>query len=117
MRADQVEIDDDALRDIIGLYTREAGVRNLEREIGKVLRHAAVRIAEGEAGPIRIDAGDLANILGAPVFESEVAMRTVRAGRRYGPCLDAGRRRHPVHRGDAHAPAAAGSSSPVSSAR
>ncbi|MDP1639406.1 MAG: endopeptidase La, partial [Hyphomicrobium sp.] len=40
VRADQVEIDDDALRDIIGLYTREAGVRNLEREIGKVLRHA-----------------------------------------------------------------------------
>jgi ATP-dependent Lon protease len=76
VRADQVEIDNDALRDIIGLYTREAGVRNLEREIGKVLRHAAVRIAEGEAGPIRVTAADLANILGAPVFESEVAMRT-----------------------------------------
>jgi ATP-dependent Lon protease len=76
VRADQVEIDDDALRDIIGLYTREAGVRNLEREIGKVLRHAAVRIAEGEAGPIRVTPADLANILGAPVFESEVAMRT-----------------------------------------
>jgi ATP-dependent Lon protease len=76
VRADQVAIDDDALRDIIGLYTREAGVRNLEREIGKVLRHAAVRIAEGEAGPIRITAADLAAILGAPVFESEVAMRT-----------------------------------------
>jgi ATP-dependent Lon protease len=76
VRADQVEIDDDALRDIIGLYTREAGVRNLEREIGKVLRHAAVRIAEGETGPIRVTSADLANILGAPVFESEVAMRT-----------------------------------------
>jgi ATP-dependent Lon protease len=74
--ANQVEIDDDALREIIGLYTREAGVRNLEREIGKVLRHAAVRIAEGEVGPIRITAADLAAILGAPVFESEVAMRT-----------------------------------------
>jgi ATP-dependent Lon protease len=76
LRADQVAIDDDALREIIGLYTREAGVRSLEREIGKVLRHVAVRIAEGEKGPVRITSADLATILGAPVFESEVAMRT-----------------------------------------
>jgi ATP-dependent Lon protease len=71
-----VELDDEALRQIIGFYTREAGVRGLEREIGKVLRHAAVRIAEGEAGPIRIGAGELAVVLGGPTFESEVAMRT-----------------------------------------
>ncbi len=51
----QVDIADEALREIIQHYTREAGVRNLEREIGKVLRHAAVRIAEGQSGPIRID--------------------------------------------------------------
>jgi ATP-dependent Lon protease len=51
-------------------------VRNLEREIGKALRHAAVRIAEGNAGPIKIDRDDIAGILGAPQFESEVAMRT-----------------------------------------
>jgi ATP-dependent Lon protease len=76
LRAEQVEIDDEALREIIGLYTREAGVRNLEREIGKVLRNAAVRIAEGEAGPIRVVTEDLTSILGGPVFESEVAMRT-----------------------------------------
>jgi ATP-dependent Lon protease len=72
----RAEITDEALREIIQRYTREAGVRNLEREIGKALRHAAVRIAEGESGPIRIDAGELPAILGAPVFESEVAMRT-----------------------------------------
>jgi ATP-dependent Lon protease len=72
----QVEIDDEALRSIIAHYTREAGVRNLEREIGKALRHAAVRIAEGESGPIRVTAGDLTAILGAPLFENEVAMRT-----------------------------------------
>jgi len=72
----QVEITDEALREIIHYYTREAGVRNLEREIGKALRHAAVRIAEGATGQIRIDAGDLAEILGARQFESEVAMRT-----------------------------------------
>src|ERR1700724_656422 len=60
----QVEISDDAIRDIIGLYTREAGVRNLEREIGKALRHAAVRLAEGERGPLHIGQNDLAAILG-----------------------------------------------------
>src|SRR5271165_19137 len=72
----QVEISDEAIRDIIQRYTREAGVRSLEREIGKVLRHAAVRLAQGESGPIRIDASDLAAILGPPQFESELAMRT-----------------------------------------
>jgi len=72
----QVEVTEAALREIIHSYTREAGVRNLEREIGKALRHAAVRIAEGGSGPIRIDADDLAEILGPRQFESEVAMRT-----------------------------------------
>jgi ATP-dependent Lon protease len=72
----QVDISATALAEIIDYYTREAGVRNLEREIGKALRHAAVRIAEGAAGPIHIDRDDLAAILGPRQFESEVAMRT-----------------------------------------
>jgi len=76
LKADQVEIGDDVVRDIIQNYTREAGVRNLERLIGQVLRHAAVRIAEGQSGPIRIARDDLVPILGAPRFENEVAMRT-----------------------------------------
>jgi ATP-dependent Lon protease len=76
LKAGEVEITDAALGDIIVSYTREAGVRNLEREIGKALRHAAVRVAEGERGPIRIDRDDLVAILGAPPFESELAMRT-----------------------------------------
>ena len=75
LTAGQVELGDDVLADIIQRYTRESGVRNLEREIGKTLRHAAVRIAEGQAGPIRITRDDLAAILGAPRFEDEVAMR------------------------------------------
>jgi ATP-dependent Lon protease len=76
LQAEQAEISDEAIRDIIQLYTREAGVRNLEREIGTALRHAAVRIAEGESGPIRIGPDELPAILGAPRFENEVAMRT-----------------------------------------
>ena len=76
LKAGQVELGDDVLREIIQSYTREAGVRNLEREIGKVLRHAAVRIAEGQSGPIRISAADLTAILGPAQFENEAAMRT-----------------------------------------
>jgi ATP-dependent Lon protease len=76
LKAGQAEIDDEALREIIQNYTREAGVRSLERLIGQALRHAAVRIAEGQSGPIRITRSDLAAILGAPQFESETAMRT-----------------------------------------
>jgi ATP-dependent Lon protease len=76
LKPDQVAIDDESLRAIIQHYTREAGVRSLEREIGRAMRQAAMRIAEGESGPIAISVGDLAAILGAPPFEDEVAMRT-----------------------------------------
>jgi len=76
LKPGQVEIGDDVIRDIIQSYTREAGVRNLERQIGQALRNAAVRIAEGQSGPIRIGREDLVAILGAPRFENETAMRT-----------------------------------------
>lgn len=74
--AEQAGVTDAALRGVIANYTREAGVRSLEREIGKLLRHAAVRIAEGQANTVTVDEGNLAAILGAPPFENEVAMRT-----------------------------------------
>ncbi len=61
---------------IVDDYTREAGVRNLEREIGTVLRNVAVRIAEGSAQRVTIAPGDLATILGPRKFEAEVAMRS-----------------------------------------
>jgi ATP-dependent Lon protease len=80
LKPEQAEITDAALREIIQHYTREAGVRNLERELGKALRHAAVRIAEGQSGPIRIDVDSLATVLGPAQFESELAMRTSVAG-------------------------------------
>ena len=76
LKAGQVELAEDALREIVQNYTREAGVRGLERLIGQVLRNAAVRIAEGESGPVQIGRGELVAILGAPRFESETAMRT-----------------------------------------
>ena len=72
----QVEVSDEALRHLAREYTREAGVRNLERQVGSVLRHAAVAIASGETTHVAIGAADLTRILGAPRFESEVALRT-----------------------------------------
>jgi ATP-dependent Lon protease len=73
----QVELTDAALREIAAHHTREAGVRQLEREIGRVMRHAATRVAQGLAGdsPIRIDAIDLEPILGPPPYEHETALR------------------------------------------
>jgi ATP-dependent Lon protease len=76
LMSEQCEISDDALTAIIEGYTREAGVRNVEREIGKVLRNVAVRIAEGNAQQVKIGPEDLASLLGPPKFDSEVAMRT-----------------------------------------
>jgi ATP-dependent Lon protease len=73
---EQATLTDAALAGIVRGYTREAGCRNLEREIGAVLRSAAVRIAGGEAAAVTIDAADLQGILGAHRFESEVALRT-----------------------------------------
>ena len=76
LTAEQAEITDEALRAIIRDYTREAGVRNLEREIGSGLRSIAIRVAEGTAQHVRIEPDDLKEILGARRFEGEVAMRT-----------------------------------------
>ena len=80
LHVDQLQMGDAVLVAIINDYTREAGVRNLEREIGSVLRHVAVRIAEGQSAPIRVDASDLEEILGPTRFESEVAQRSAVPG-------------------------------------
>jgi len=76
LKPEQAEIDLEALRLMIRGYTREAGVRSLEREIGKALRHAAVQIAEGSSSKVTIGAQDLTAVLGPPRFEGEIAMRT-----------------------------------------
>jgi ATP-dependent Lon protease len=76
LKPEQCEITEEALRTIIDGYTREAGVRNLEREIGAVCRHVAMQIAEGEQSRMRIDVDDLHGILGARKVDNEVAMRT-----------------------------------------
>ena len=76
LKPEQAAITDDALRAIIGDYTREAGVRNLERLIGAVLRNIAMRVAEGVTESVNIGPDDLHGILGAKKVEPEIAMRT-----------------------------------------
>ena len=80
LASEQAGITEDAIRKIISDYTREAGVRNLEREIGAALRSAAMQIAEGKAQTVVIEPKDLHAILGARKFEGEVAERTAVPG-------------------------------------
>jgi ATP-dependent Lon protease len=76
LTSEQIQISDEALRKVIGDYTREAGVRNLERQIGALLRNAAVSIASGKSSSVSIDVAEVASILGAPRFENDMALRT-----------------------------------------
>ena len=78
--AEQVQVDDDVLRTVVTDYTREAGVRSLERELGAVFRHAAMRIAEDPATAVHIGVDDLDAILGPRKFDNEVAQRTAVPG-------------------------------------
>ena len=80
LKTEQIEISDAALIAIIRDYTREAGVRSLERQIGAVCRRAAVQIAEGAVEKVEIGEKDLADILGPTKFENEVALRTAMPG-------------------------------------
>ncbi|HEX6572834.1 MAG TPA: endopeptidase La [Steroidobacteraceae bacterium] len=75
LKPEQALIEDETLHVIAREYTREAGCRNLEREVGAVLRNVAVRVAEGKAASVRIAPDDVREILGPPRFENEVAMR------------------------------------------
>ena len=73
---EQAGITDDALHHLVRDYTREAGVRNLERTVGAVLRAVAVKVAEGRTERTVVDTDDLEAILGPRRFENEVAQRT-----------------------------------------
>ncbi|HEY6516118.1 MAG TPA: endopeptidase La [Steroidobacteraceae bacterium] len=76
LKPSQASISDAALARIIREYTRESGCRSLERQIGALLRRAAMRIAENKVESVRFDADDVVEVLGATRFENEVAQRT-----------------------------------------
>jgi ATP-dependent Lon protease len=78
LREDEVSVTDDALREIVASYTREAGVRNLERELGKTFRKVATKLAAGDTvAPVVVDRDDVRGYLGRQRFSfEEMAERT-----------------------------------------
>lgn len=84
LREDLLELEDEAIRSIIGSYTREAGVRNLERELAAVCRGVAKEVAAGRQEPTLVGADDLEKYLGPVKFIPELAARA------WGPGLATG---------------------------
>jgi ATP-dependent Lon protease len=81
LRPDEVSVSDDALRAIMSDYTREAGVRSLERELGKLLRKVATKLTSGAVdAPVQVEAGDVRGWLGRARFFFEAADRTAVPG-------------------------------------
>ena len=77
---ENVSFDNTSLKELISSYTREAGVRNLEREIANVLRKAAREVVEDETKKIKINKKKVGEYLGAARFYSELAERTTKPG-------------------------------------
>ncbi|HLH74569.1 MAG TPA: endopeptidase La [Chloroflexota bacterium] len=80
LKPEEVSFTDDGLRTIIRDYTREAGVRNVEREIAAAIRKVATRIAEGKAQSVTVDSAMVRELLGRPKYFGEVAERIDRPG-------------------------------------
>jgi ATP-dependent Lon protease len=76
----QFILTDDALRHVIARYTREAGVRQLERAIGRLARRVALGFAEGHLEPVTVDAADVAEMLGPEHFSLELARKKLPPG-------------------------------------
>ncbi|MDG4596251.1 MAG: endopeptidase La [Candidatus Contendobacter sp.] len=74
---DRITLGEEALRQIIEGYAREAGVRNLEKQLGRIVRKSAVQIVEGREGPITVEPVDLDGYLGKPPFKTETPMTGV----------------------------------------
>jgi ATP-dependent Lon protease len=80
LQPEQLTLTDEALRQIISRYTREAGVRQLERSIGQIARKVARKVAEGKATAVRVDVAEVKEYLGPEKFFSEQARKTLPPG-------------------------------------
>jgi len=80
LKPEHIEFTDAALRRVIGEYTREAGVRSLERQIGTIARKVAAKVATDVEHSTRVDAADVPEFLGPARFRGEAAFRTSRPG-------------------------------------
>ena len=76
LKPEQIKFTDEAIREIIRSYTREAGVRQLERELGSVCRNVATRIADGSTDPVTVTPESVIEYLGQKKFINEIALRT-----------------------------------------
>ena len=77
LERDRIRLDEEVLRQIIEGYAREAGVRNLEKQLGRIVRKTAVEIVEGREGPITVEPSQLDQYLGKPPFKPETALAGV----------------------------------------
>jgi ATP-dependent Lon protease len=80
LTADQITFTDEAIREIIRAYTREAGVRQLERELGSVCRSVATHVAEGSKDKVTVERDSVKNYLGPQKYFNDVALRTSMPG-------------------------------------
>ena len=104
LKRTHISIPDKTLRLVIAEYTREAGVRNLDRQIAALCRKAATQIAKGRKEKIKVDEALVREWLGPRRFSSEARRRTADAGVATGLAYTDGRRRRPLHRGDRRIP-------------
>ena len=108
---EEIIFTDDALREIVRSYTREAGVRQLERELGSVCRAVATRVAEGLKETVTVDTEFIRSCLGPPKFLNEIALRTSLPGVATGLACCTGDRHRETRRYRRN-PGAAGSDRP-----
>ncbi|UCG75905.1 MAG: endopeptidase La [Gemmatimonadota bacterium] len=80
LESDQLRVSDEAIREVIASYTREAGVRNLERELGAIARKSARKVASGETATVEVSEDDLRDLLGQPKVHPERMMDRDRVG-------------------------------------
>ncbi|MEZ5245807.1 MAG: endopeptidase La [Acidimicrobiales bacterium] len=80
VRADEVVVSDDVIRTVVGDYTREAGVRSLERRLDRLIRRAATKVATGAVEPITVTEEELIDALGRPSLREDPAERTIDPG-------------------------------------
>jgi ATP-dependent Lon protease len=99
LTTEQIVFDDETITTIIEQYTREAGVRNLEREVANVIRGIAVKVAENEPYEPKLNPEKIAELLGPQKFFSEIAERTEVPGVATGLAWMPSGGRHSVHRG------------------
>ncbi len=103
LHRDEISFDDESVFEIIHNYTREAGVRTLERRIGAICRKVATRVAAGNTDAVAIIAGNVSEWLGKPKFVDEMHEWVEITWRCHWPGLDASRRAGAVHRSHRHA--------------